>query len=163
MNTKNIKLIALFAVICISFSCKNSDDESNIDMSKINFSNIEDLHAQPLPVIQKCVEGKWKWYRTYQSGYLGILLPTNSVVYIYEDSVVIIGDDGINSTFFYNWGKKKTSSNYTTYCMLNRKPNGYEWFFDEWYFSEIKNDSLTVINFTDDFMLNTEHLFVRIK
>lgn len=29
-------------------------------MSKIDFSNIEDLYAQPLPVIQKCMEGNWK-------------------------------------------------------------------------------------------------------
>ena len=31
-----------------------------LDMTTIDFNNIENLYAQPLPVIQKCVQGRWK-------------------------------------------------------------------------------------------------------
>ena len=40
-------------------------DASEIDMSNIDFNNIENLFAQPLPVIQKCMEGNWKLIYTY--------------------------------------------------------------------------------------------------
>ncbi|MDR2148997.1 MAG: hypothetical protein LBE91_21360, partial [Tannerella sp.] len=54
---KHLMVIVIFAGLF--YSCDKDDD---IDMSKIDFSNIENLHEQPLQVIQKCVEGKWLWY-----------------------------------------------------------------------------------------------------
>ena len=51
-----LKLAALALMLAGSFSsCAKKND---IDMSKIDFSNIENLYEQPLPVIQKCVQGK---------------------------------------------------------------------------------------------------------
>ena len=46
----------LILVLTGSFSCQ----KDNIDMFNIDFGNIDNLYAQPLPVIQKCVEGTWK-------------------------------------------------------------------------------------------------------
>ena len=121
--------------ICSFHSCKDND----IDMSKIDFSNIENLYEQPLPVIQKCVEGKWKWIRTNQSGVIGIIYPSNAFVDITENSVVITVENDIINTFSYSWKKMKTSSGIITYIMWNNEQNRIEW-----YFKSIKNDSLYV-------------------
>jgi hypothetical protein len=161
---KPLKLIAIFAVVCISFSCKNSDDESNIDMSKIDFSNIEDLYTQPLPVIQKCVEGKWKWYRTYQSGFIGINYPINTFVTITKDSVIITGasGSGYSPTLSYDWIKKHTYSGEYVTCVMNFNSQN----IGEgagWYFDSIKNDSLYVgVDYVNT-SFYADYLFVRIK
>ena len=114
-------------------------------MSKIDFSNIVNLYEQPLPVIQKCVQGKWKWVCISRLGFIGLISPVNTFVEITEDNVVItqIGDepwadmDYYMDSFSYVWKKKKTISGYSTYMMRNSKNNG-------WYFGEIKNDRLSV-------------------
>ena len=64
MKRKIFKFTVSMLVLAGSFySCEN-----DIDMSKIDFSNIENLYKQPLPVIQKCVEGSWKLQYS-RSGY----------------------------------------------------------------------------------------------
>ena len=55
------KLTAILLMVGIFFSCSSKLEEnsdSDIDWSKIDLSNIENLYAQPLPVIKKVVEGQ---------------------------------------------------------------------------------------------------------
>ena len=135
MNMKIIKFIALLLVFAGGFaSCKNND---NIDMSEIGFSNIDSLYAQPLPVIQKCVEGKWKCIQIITYGFVGIHYPSNAFVNIKNDSVAVTGDDCFiqANSFSYSWEKKETSLDYTTYVMED-----IGWFFDK-----IRNDTLAVV------------------
>ena len=127
---------------------------------KTDFSNIENLYAQPLPVIQKCVQGKWKWIEISTWGFIGVWYPSNTVVDITKDSVITTGDDVLNQTFQYSWKEKSTSSsNYTTYVLWNNEKNTGEWYFDK-----IKNDTLVVYTYN----LNNggypdRYLFYKIK
>jgi len=140
MNMKIIKFIALLLVFAGGFaSCKNND---NIDMSEIGFSNIDSLYAQPLPVIQKCVEGKWKWFEICTCGFIGLRHLSNTVVDITKESVIITGDDGLNQTFQYSWKEYGTPYNYTTYVMWNKEKDTGKWYFDK-----IINDTLVVCTY----------------
>ena len=132
MKTKIFELTAILLLLGGIFSsCKDDDDKTNM------YSNIEDLYAQPLPVIQKCVQGKWKCIQIITWGFIGLHYPNNAFVYITNDRVVITGDDGFiqANSFSYSWEKKKTSLDYTTYVMED-----CGWFFDK-----IQNDTLVVI------------------
>jgi len=140
MEKKLLKLISLLAVACISFSCRNSDD---IDNNTGMYSNIDSLYAQPLPVIQECVQGKWKWIEIYGlCGIVGVNSLSNTIVIITKDRVVTLGDDdALNQacTFSYRWEKDSVQWGYTTYVMWNNEKNKGEWYFDK-----IQNDSLYV-------------------
>ena len=153
MKTRIFELTAILLVLAGSFSsCKNDSDLSNID-----FSNIENLHAQPLPVIQKCVEGKWKCVEVDTWGFLGVVRPINTFVNIMKDSVDVTGDEnGLNqgSSFSYRWQKEETLRGYTTYVMGNNK----------WFFDNIRNDTLRVIVNVAYFEgAGDSYLFLRIK
>jgi len=163
---KIIKLLfftALFATVC--FACQSNENgttssNEDIDMSKINLSNIDSLYAQPLSVIQKCVQGKWKWIEISECGNAGLWHPTNTIVNITEDNVIITGDDGLNQfSFPFSWKEKSTTSNYTTYVMWNNEKDTGEWYFDR-----IQNDTLCVYT---DYILPcgsiSLYLFYRIK
>jgi len=138
-NKMKINIIKIVAIVLIlmgsTFSCKNDD------------FNIENLYAQPLPVIQKCVQGKWKWIETY--GLCGVFAtkpPSNTIVNITKDSVVTTGDnDALNQacTFSYRWEKDSVQWGYTTFVMWNNEKNKGEWYFDK-----IQNDSLYIHDFT---------------
>ena len=174
MKTKKIlKLIMLFAVACIFSFCNNKDplDDGNIDWSKIDLSNIADLHAQPLPVIQKCVEGKWKWLYIFQSGVIGVIPLSHTFVEIKNDSIVITqeGDDNFTipqGTFSYTWKKKKISpwspsANetpfYTNVMQFNNGQAG-------WYFVSIQNDTLGIgVDIPYDDHIYEGYLFSKIK
>jgi len=159
MKTKTIlKLLLVFFILPGSFSsCK--DKSEPIDMSKIDFSNIEDLHSQPLPVIQKCVEGEWKCIEIIVGGYVGAHDPINTLVNITNDSVVVTGDDSYipADSFSYRWEKKKTSRGYTTYVMWDNGQNAGRWFFDS-----IRNDNLVVIYYSANEGISASYLFLKI-
>jgi hypothetical protein len=89
----NISLRLLIFLILVAFvSCEKKT---------IDYSNIEDLYAQPLPVIQKCVEGKWKVYKHYVIGIGGgTTYPENSYVYIQADRIIKTWDNGLNQRQF---------------------------------------------------------------
>ena len=147
MKIKFIKLIALLAVACIAFSCNNSKDiPDDIDRPKTEPLTIENLHAQPLPVIQKCVEGKWKWILITFYGFFGGGTLNNTFINITEDEVVVTQEGydiaNLSGTFTYCWEEKKTLSGYTTYVMWNKEQDRGEWFFDK-----ILNDTLYVYNY----------------
>ena len=109
--------------------CHNEND--NID-----YSNIEDLYAQSLPVIQKCVEGKWEV--KYQYGGVVGILPIS-------DTYIEINGNKINDQEIqwerYNFKLINDGKSYQTYAPhfkgFEEAPLGY--------FISIKNDSLTVL------------------
>ena len=82
-------------------------------MSDIDFSNIEDLYAQPLPVIKKCVQGKWKCLS--QEGIMTTYF-TSRFVEITEDHVVITEEEDVpypwNEMALYHWEKRKVNGKY---------------------------------------------------
>jgi len=156
MGKKLLKLIMLFAVACISFSCRNSDD---IDNNTGMYSNIDSLYAQPLPVIQKCVQGKWKWISNSTCGVVGPTYRSNTVIEITKDKVVTTGDEGrLNQafSFSYHWEKLSTPEGYTTYVMWNNEQNNGEWYFDR-----IQNDLLIVYSYFRDNCGYTVYSFKR--
>ena len=137
MKTKLLQFTTLVLVLAGSFSsCEN-----DINMSKIDFSNIENLDKQPLPVIQKCVEGKWKWYVQY-GGVVGISSSESTFVDIQKNRVIIDYDDGSQHTFNFTW-KMYTFVNmrtkYTRWVIWDNESNQ-----GIWYFNTIKNDTLSV-------------------
>ena len=162
MKIKLLTQIALLAVICISFSCKNND----IDMSKIDFSNIENLYAQPLPVIQKCVEGKWQWTEIIEHGWEGVTTITHRLdhtfVNITIDSVVIDSDSiDLCKKFSYSWKNISAYNNNIKNVMWNDVQN-YGWIF-----YKIKNDSLYVYSSENtsipELYYTNYFLFLRVK
>jgi hypothetical protein len=107
--------IALLLLLAGSFSCSEEED---IDMSQIDFSNIAELYKQPLPVIQKCVQGKWKVY-SQCGGIAGCDYPENDFVEITSDEFIIDAD---NDYFVhsYSWIEKniqEEGETITTYVM----------------------------------------------
>ena len=95
---------------------------------------IENLHEQPLDVINKCVQGKWILHKLWDES-RNHFYDWTTFVYISENSVAISGNEGINLNFSYRWKKMEVSppySNmepYTTYVMWNDKQNRGEWSF----------------------------------
>lgn len=87
--------LAVLLLIAIGTFSSCSEKNENIDMSNIDFNNIKDLYVQPLPVIQKCVEGQWKWIEVTTSGVIGVWHPTNTIVNITKYSCAI-------KLFYYN-------------------------------------------------------------
>ena len=145
---KIIKFIVIWLVLVgSSVSCSKND---NINM----LPNIDDLYAQPLPVIQKCVQGKWKWYISC-GGVAGCQEINNTFVNIKEDHYVVDYEDGSQRTFYFSWKKYTPADNeHETYVMWNEETNK-AW----WCFVSIKNDTLTAITFDVPFSFG----FVRIK
>ena len=158
MKLRMLYVIIMLLLAVIFSSCGNDD----IDMSKIDFSNIENLYAQPLPVIQKCVQGKWKWDVKANGGPWGIPEENYPIVEIFNDHIVHM-DNG--KSYFYKW--KKHTANYWT--IRGEKTFAME--FNEYieitrrYFLYIKNDTLLIVSDIvppngDPHSLNT---YIRIK
>jgi len=130
---KNIllKIIVIMLIFIGSVSsCKNDD---------IDYSNIENLYAQPLPVIQKCVEGKWEEIAVF-GGYAGVSYSKNMFVDIYNDHCIMTLQDGSQIITYYTW-KEYTIDDmgYKTWVMWDNESNQV---FR--YFIAIKNDTLGV-------------------
>jgi hypothetical protein len=113
------------------YSCGN-DDTPNID-----FSNIEDLYKQPLSVIQKCIQGKWKVDVEYVKGTKSIIYHENTFIEFTEDKYIF--DDGLKvDTINYFWEKEYDQiADFTTYVMRDKNTNNFMG-----YFGSIKNDTL---------------------
>ena len=106
---------------------------------EIDYSNIENLYEQPLSVIQKCVQGKWKWYAQF-GGVVGITYPKNTYVDINDDNLIVEYDDGSQQKTYFTWKRYSIDDKrYKTWVMWdNERDQGI------WYFGEIKNDTLSV-------------------
>jgi hypothetical protein len=102
-------------------------------IEEIDFSNIENLYAQPLSVIQKAVQGKWNVYCIYSNGFVGIRYP--------KDEFAEISKNKIGSHEII-WRKYSIPRNNTTV----QSHVIWDVTLDEpWmYFESIKNDTLSV-------------------
>lgn len=143
------KYIFKFTILLIVLAGSISSCEKNNDL---DMSNIENLYAQPLPVIQKCVQGKWKWI-TYYSGASGGWIPIdNGLVEITEDK--IISYKGIQE---FSWKKQEVEASFgtiQTYVAWERQNNVPICFFQS-----IKNDTMKVTGFM---FSPYNHEFIRI-
>ena len=149
MKTNLLKFSTVALILSVSFSscsCGKKDDMSGID-----FSNIENLYEQPLPVIQKCMQGKWKWYVSF-GGHSGADYSDNTFVDIRHDHYIIEYENGQQRTVFYKWKRREICFPYSehhlhkgkkTYFMWNKSTNN-ETFSNGWFFGSIKNDTLIV-------------------
>ena len=125
-------IMALYLVVLTLFASVGCSEP------KTDFSNIENLYAQPLPVIQRCVEGKWKWYVSI-GGLIAYYYSDNTFVDIKEDHYVVDYEDGSQQTFYFTWEKYDVTGIGQTYVMWDKQRNEAGW-----YFVSIKNDTLTV-------------------
>jgi hypothetical protein len=152
---KIIKTAAILLIMAGSFSCEKDD----IDMSKIDFSNIEDLYKQPLPVIQKAVQGKWKWI-TYINGVAGWITMDMGVVEITKDK--IISYDNIQKIY---WKKQEVDvkldgESMQIYVVWNKEGD-----FPICFFEYVKNDTMEVRGFghTSIFSAMSQNIFIKIE
>ena len=102
---KILKITAIFLIMAGSFySCEKNND---IDMSKIDFSNIESLYEQPLPVIQKCVQGEWKLQYTRDGFGIGEKNgdPYDTYMHLTEKRIIIDRNNGVNTDSPIKWVK----------------------------------------------------------
>jgi len=130
------RILMILAIVLILMGGTSSCKKDDVDLPDIDFSNIENLYAQPLPVIQKCVEGKWKWYVSY-GGLAGANYSDNTFINIKEDNYVIDYEDGSQRTWYFKWEKYNVTGIGQTYVMWDEKRNEAGW-----YFVSIKNDTL---------------------
>ena len=140
MKTRLYFLALILTFIGFCPSCQKAD----MDKSAIDYSNIEYLYEAPLPVIKKCVQGKWKWYVSY-GGDEGASYSENTFVDIDHNRLIIDYDDGGQRIIYYTWKKY-------TFLTMNMEyiRRWVMWNTEQdrgiWYFSEIKNDTLQVGN-----------------
>ena len=159
MNTNAIKFLSIILIIAGSFSsCTTEEDD--IDMSHIDFSNIENLYEQPLPVIKKCVQGKWKPF---------VALGGDSGPGYYDDTRFrVISTDRVYNyvnngesmfSFKYIWKRMFVEPlNHETYVMrdVDRKQDSY-------FFHSIKNDTLVLTNYHSFWASDIPHTFVWVR
>ena len=170
MNTNKIKLLVITLIAAGNLSsCANNED--------IDFSNIENLFQQPLPVIQECVQGKWKWVCWIPVSGIdengnGILTGgpayyDDMYVEITENKIIIIRSKRIENPFLddepilyteisYVWKKKETIDGYSTFVMWDIERNQGVWYFDK-----IQKDILRVSHFSDNKSDRSHSQFVK--
>jgi hypothetical protein len=136
MKKNVLRIAAILLILAGGLSC-NKNKEYEIDMSKIDFNNIEDLYKQPLPVIQRCILGKWKVDVEYVNGTKSIIHHENKFIEFTEDKYIF--DDGLKvNTINYFWEKEYYQmADFTTYVMRDKNTNNFIG-----YFVSIKNDTL---------------------
>ena len=97
------------------------------------------LYAQPLPVIKKAIEGKWKVYST-MGGVVGLQYHNEVYKTFYDNKHILENyDENIFSTTYYVWKKKNIDIlGCKTYVMCS------EYIVEGWehYFYSLKNDTL---------------------
>ena len=197
---KNISMF-LLASLFVTSGCNKMNIESpqddlnkivNNDDTNIVFNNIENLYAQPLPVIQECVQGKWKFIGGYKWGYIGFIYPTNTIVNIdtENNNVVITANESpsnmimggaLNGTSSCYWEEKEVYQKgvgvrppcYSTYVMQFNELEPDQFLTSlklekiGWYFERIKNDTLSVVTYFTPIEVNfsyyQSYLFVKIR
>ena len=123
-------------------------------MSKIDFRNIENLYEQPLPVIKKAVEGKWKLLSFVNNSEVGNFDdPLGTFMHINNNNI-IIGDNTqeiiVESQIV--WEKQKKFYNGKDVYVLKFNPTSVSFSIQGTTITkcmltfEIKNDTLSVWN-----------------
>jgi hypothetical protein len=150
MKTKILKLAVFVLILAGSFACEKND---------INISNIEDLYAQPLSVIQKTVQGKWKWI-TYINGIGGYIPFDMGLVEITKDKII-----SYNKVQNFYWQEQQVYVNSVaelrqTYVACNKQDD-----FPICCFEYIKNDTMEVRGFGHQsiFSAMERNIFIKIK
>ena len=153
MKKERKYFILILTLIGFCTSCQKKD-EAAIDMSNIDFSNIENLYEQPLPVIQKCVEGKWRLQ--YKIGGLihqKIIDSLDNYMYIYNDRIVMGHNQRVIIDSPITWEKMKSIYGYDTYFLNSNHEISF-------FFLEIKNDTLVVEeNAYDGYLYNYTKIY----
>ena len=195
-KTKNLLLWALLVFVFTVSSCKNDGSKPNppeplpenpmpecegVDTADVDFSNIEKLYEQPLCIIKKCVQGKWKLIDCSNSASMGSSVSDSSFfldIDIKNNNVVITGNGngtvmhrdlkGLSSVswefkgVYEKWGIDSILYCSTFVMQFNdRKKSGRS---IGWYFEHITNDKLEIINdFTPIVSFSERYEFLRIK
>jgi len=89
-----MKIFNFIVIILILTGSLNSCQKND----NTNMANIDNLYAQPLSVIQKYVQGKWKWYLSC-GGIAGCDYSDNTIVDFEADHYIIDYKDGSQLTF----------------------------------------------------------------
>jgi len=126
MKKHILKFTMILLVLIGSISSCGKDDD-------LDMSNIENLYAQPLSVIQKCVQGKWE-VKYIIGGYMG-KTPVS-------DKFIEINDNKINGRKF-QWEKytipNMDGSSFSTYAI-----HYIELDEPSLYFGSIEKDTLSI-------------------
>ena len=87
-------------ILCIVLAGNLSSCAKN----DLDFNNIENLYEQPLPVIQKAVQGKWK-LQYYYGGFIGTTTidALDSYMQIDENQIIIGDKNGITTDSPITW------------------------------------------------------------
>ncbi len=142
MKKKSLVIIsALMLIICFT-QCKNNDEEL--------LHNIV-LYNQPLPTIQKYIQGKWKLEYAYGGLMTHKYIDTqNSYMALSRNNHITMGNDsyGVVVDTTIVWKREKIINNEYTY-LLSYCWSGYLW--PEYLIVyQIKNDTLIVKDYGDD-------------
>ena len=102
-------LVSVFAVT----SCEKLRNNLRTDelvsavnnLNNIDYSNIDNLYAQPLWLIQNCIHGKWKVIETYRRQYDPFRYPTGLFVDIdvKNNSVEVTADSAEYEYLHFGW------------------------------------------------------------
>jgi hypothetical protein len=118
-------------VLALSLFCFGCGEDEGI--------TIEDLYAQPLSIIQECVQGKWKIDVEY-GGILGSQYLENTFVDIHDNYCIFTSYDGSQRISYYMWKKCTVLyGEFETWVMWDT-----EYDQELMYFMSIRNDTLTV-------------------
>ncbi|MDR2423195.1 MAG: hypothetical protein LBD59_00535 [Prevotellaceae bacterium] len=110
-----LKITAIMLIMAGAFACGKDDT----DMSQIDFSNIENLYAQPLPVIQKAVQGKWIFYSCC-GGDAGCIYPENNLIEFTSNEIITDIGAAYHLDGKYSWKNKNVQIGekvYSTYIL----------------------------------------------
>ena len=133
-------------------------------MFQIDFSNIENLYEQPLPVIQKCVRGKWEVFSYCSSGIIyNVTYPENSFFEFKDDHYIIYNEDGSQNITYFTLEKyiiedwRSPLNGYKTYMMCDKNQN--DTISSKLYFISLHNDTLSF----GTYMVPTGYSVVKVK
>jgi hypothetical protein len=134
---KLLKLTAVMLIVAGAFACKKEND--------IDFSNIENLYAQPLPVIQKAVQGKWKVYEITTYGIINNVGYPENMYCEFSNNHYIVSNNEERSTYYFTW-KKMQIQNWITPHVGEETYVMYEGsqIIGNWFFLSIQNDTLNL-------------------
>ena len=134
----------------------DTDYDVYIDWSKIDLNNIERLHEQPLPVIQKCIEGKWKFINipgvTFPNDDDYIIITRERIIMSYNISGIFYWGCKVDSPIIWRRSQNFPDSPVRYYIIYNHVPdfdcsiviNDHNFMMP----TKIKNDTLTLWNMT---------------